>query len=569
MTVCLGNGQLILVFDQDCFGLGRRSFDRTAEDRFCFGNAQLPTNERRFMDPQVKRALISVSDKMGLTDFAKGLVAAGVQIFSTGGTKRHLETNGVPVTDVTDYTGFPEMMSGRLKTLHPKVHGGILCRRDDEADMKSASEYGIEPFELVVVNLYPFEATIAKPGVTDAEAIENIDIGGPTMVRAAAKNHRFVGIVTNAGQYAPVLEQIQQNGALSLQMRRSLARDAFAHTASYDAAIARYFAEHDGAAVFPNTISSALKLSSELRYGENPHQRAALYVDPKYDGPSAVSARQLNGKELSYNNILDLDAALTMARSFDRPAVAVLKHNNPCGAAVAETISEAVRKGMEGDPLSAFGSILGVNRRVDEASANYLAQPGLFVEAIIAPSFSPEALNILTTVPKWHANVRLLECGGDELAPASSSWVVRNLTGGALLQDADVENDPEEDWRVVTDKAPTEEQMRDLRFAWSMVRHVKSNAIVLCKDEMLVGVGAGQMSRVDSVEISVKKAGDRAQGAVLASDAFFPFDDGVRAAKGVVAVIQPGGSKRDQEVIDACNELGIAMIFTGRRHFKH
>jgi phosphoribosylaminoimidazolecarboxamide formyltransferase/IMP cyclohydrolase len=521
------------------------------------------------MDPQVKRALISVSDKTGLAEFAKGLVAAGVQIFSTGGTKRHLETNGVLVTDVTEYTNFPEMMSGRLKTLHPKVHGGILCRRDDEADMNSAREYGIEPFELVVVNLYPFEATIAKPGVTDAEAIENIDIGGPTMVRAAAKNHNFVGIVTDSKQYDPVLEQVQQNGALTLQMRRSLARDAFAHTASYDAAIARYFAEHDGVATFPETVSAALKLSSELRYGENPHQRAALYVDPKYTGPSAVSARQLNGKELSYNNILDLDAALSMVRSFERPAVAVLKHNNPCGAAVADTIGEAVRKGMEGDPLSAYGSILGINRQVDEAVADYLVQPGLFVEAIIAPSFSPKALEILTTVPKWHTNVRLLECGGDELSAAPESWIIRNLTGGALLQDADVLNDPEEEWHVVTDKAPTDEQMRDLRFAWAMVRHVKSNAIVLCKDEMLIGVGAGQMSRVDSVEISMKKAGERASGSVLASDAFFPFDDGVRMAKGVAAVIQPGGSKRDQEVIDACNELGIAMVFSGRRHFKH
>ncbi len=519
------------------------------------------------MDPQVKRALISVSDKMGLADFAKGLVAAGVQLFSTGGTKRYLESNEIPVADVTDYTGFPEMMDGRLKTLHPKVHGGILCRRDDETDMKSASDHGIEPFELVVVNLYPFEATVAKEGVTDAEAIENIDIGGPTMVRAAAKNHRFVGIVTSAEQYSRVLEEIQQNGALSMQLRRSLARDAFAHTASYDAAIARYFAEHDGAAVFPNTISSAMKLVTELRYGENPHQRAALYVDPKYKGASAVTARQLNGKELSYNNLLDADAALAMARSFDKPAVAVLKHNNPCGAAVAETIADAVRKGMEGDPLSAFGSILGVNREVDEDSANYLAQPGLFVEAIIAPSFSPKALEILTTVPKWKANVRLLETG--EFGRAPSGWVVRPLTGGALLQDGDVEIDPEEDWRVVTEKAPTEEQMRDLRFGWEMVRHVKSNAIVLAKDEALVGVGAGQMSRVDSVEISVEKAGDRAQGAVLASDAFFPFPDGIEAAKGVVAVIQPGGSKNDQAVIDACNKLGIAMIFTGRRHFKH
>lgn len=525
--------------------------------------------ERDVMDPQVKRALISVSDKMGLSDFANGLAAAGVQIFSTGGTMRYLEANGVPVTDVTEYTGFPEMMSGRLKTLHPKVHGGILCRRDDAEDMASASEYGIEPFELVVVNLYPFEATVAKENVTDAEAIENIDIGGPTMVRAAAKNHKFVGIVTSPSQYSHVLEQIQQSGSLSLQMRRSLARDAFAHTAAYDGAIARYFAEHDGASVFPHSLTTSMKLASELRYGENPHQRAALYCDPKYRGVSAVSARQLNGKELSYNNYLDLDAALTMCRSFERPAVAVLKHNNPCGAAVADTVLDALKKGMEGDPLSAFGSIIGVNRTLDEECANYLAQPGLFVEAILAPSFTPKALEILTTVPKWKLNVRLLEGGGEVFSPMEKGWSLRPLVGGALLQDADTEVDPEVDWRVVTETAPSEEQLRDLRFAWAMVRHVKSNAIVLVKDEMLVGVGAGQMSRVDSVEISVKKAGERANGAVLASDAFFPFADGIEAAKGVVAVIQPGGSKRDQEVIDACNRLGIPMIFTGRRHFRH
>ena len=520
------------------------------------------------MDPLVKRALISVSDKTGLADFAKGLVDAGVQIFSTGGTRRYLESNNIPVIDVAEYTCFPEMMDGRLKTLHPRVHGGILCRRDNEDDMNSVHEHGIVPFELVVVNLYPFESTIAKTDVTDLEAIENIDIGGPTMVRAAAKNYRFVGVVTNVGQYASVIAQIQHGGVLSLQLRRSLARDAFARTAAYDVAISRYFAEHEGGKV-PSTISSVLNLSCELRYGENPHQRAALYVDPKYDGPSVVSARQLNGKALSYNNILDLDAALTMVRSFERPAVAVLKHNNPCGAAVADTIVEAVRKGMEGDPLSAYGSILGLNRKVDEATASFLTQPNLFVEAIIAPSFTSQALKILTTVPRWHVNVRLLECGCDSFTAVPPSWVVRNLSGGALFQDADVEKDSEENWCVVTDKVPTEEQMRDLRFAWAMVRHVKSNAIVLCRNEMLVGVGAGQMSRVDSVEIAVKKAGDRAQGAVLASDAFFPFDDGIRAARGIVAVIQPGGSKRDQSVIDACNELDISMIFTGRRHFKH
>ncbi len=518
--------------------------------------------------PKVKRALISVSDKIGLADFARGLVEAGVEIFSTGGTRRHLEENGIPVTDVTAYTGFPEMMGGRLKTLHPKVHGGILCRRDDESDMASAAEHGIVPFELVVVNLYPFEATVAREDVTDAEAIENIDIGGPTMVRAAAKNHQFCSIVTDSVQYPIVLEQIQENGCTTLQLRRSLARDAFSHTAAYDSAISRYFIERsESAEVFPTSLSISFKRATVLRYGENPHQQAALYASSKSPSASVVAARQLNGKELSYNNILDLDAALSLVRFFNDPAVCVMKHNNPCGMAVGKTIAEALKKGMEGDPLSAFGSVLGFNREVDAESAEYLSTPGLFVEGIVAPSFSAEALEILTTKPKWKLNVRLLECGSLDKKPAR--WAIRPLEGGALLQEADIEDDPEDQWRVVTEKKPTEEQMADLRFAWKVVRHVKSNAIVLCKNEMLIGTGAGQMSRVDSVEISVKKAGNRIVNSVLASDAFFPFPDGIEAAKGVTAVIQPGGSRNDEVVIEACNKLGIAMIFTGRRHFKH
>ncbi|MDO5581739.1 MAG: bifunctional phosphoribosylaminoimidazolecarboxamide formyltransferase/IMP cyclohydrolase [Planctomycetia bacterium] len=517
--------------------------------------------------PQIKRALISVSDKFGLSDFAKGLAAAGVQIFSTGGTRHHLEQNGVPVIDITEYTGFPEMMGGRLKTLHPKVHGGILCRRDDESDMKSAAEYGIEPFDLVVVNLYPFAATIAREDVTDEEAIENIDIGGPTMVRAAAKNHQYCSIVTNSGQYPIVLEQIESTGCTTLQLRRSLAKDAFAHTAEYDAAIARYFADRSEPEVFPARYTANYKRTSVLRYGENPHQQAALYALENARSASIVASRQLNGKDLSYNNILDLDAALSLVRAFDDTAVCVLKHNNPCGAAIASTVEEAVKKAMAGDPLSAFGSVLGFNREVDAAAAEYLSTPGLFVEAIVAPTFSPEAVEILTTKPKWKLNVRLVECGSLDKGP--SKWIFRPLEGGALLQEADVDRDPEDQWRVVTEKKPTDEQMADLRFSWEIVRHVKSNAIVICKDQMLLGSGAGQMSRVDSVEIAVKKAGDRIENAVLASDAFFPFPDGIEAAKGVVAVIQPGGSRNDESVIEACNKAGIAMIFTGRRHFKH
>lgn len=527
----------------------------------------LLAERHRMNSPQIKRALISVSNKMGLTDFAKELVAAGVKIFSTGGTKKHLQQNDIPVTDITDYTGFPEMMDGRLKTLHPKVHGGILCRRDNAEDMDIAADHGIEPFDLIVVNLYPFEATVAKEGVTDAEAIENIDIGGPTMVRAAAKNHEFCTIVTNPGQYSIVLEQIKATGRTTLALRRSLMLDAFSHTAAYDTAISQFFAGRNDKETFPGAITAHYTRSTVLRYGENPHQQAALYAETKNQAANIVASRQLNGKELSYNNILDLDAALTFVRSFDQPAVAVLKHNNPCGAAVDSVLSKAVEKAMAGDPLSAFGSILGFNREVDAASAEFLATPGLFVEAIVAPKFSPEALEILTTKPKWKLNVRLLECGS--LSTKPSRWITRPITGGALLQEADVAKDPEDQWQVVTEVKPTEEQMNDLRFAWEVVRHVKSNAITICKNGMLLGAGAGQMSRVDSVKIAVEKAGDRIKDAVLASDAFFPFPDGIEAAKDVVAVIQPGGSRNDSIVIETCNKLGIAMVFTGRRHFKH
>ena len=519
--------------------------------------------------PIVKRALLSVSDKTGLLDFARGLVAAGVELVSTGGTRRHLEEAGVPVTDVSQYTGFPEMMEGRLKTLHPKVHGGILCRRDRADDMASAAQHGILPFELVVVNLYPFAATVAKPDVTWDHAIENIDIGGPTMVRAASKNHDFVAIATDPGQYAEVLAQIQSHGCTTLELRRRLAGEAFAHTAEYDRAIADFFAGQRAEGGFPGTYGVALRRQSLLRYGENPHQLAAVYAASGASGPSLVAGKQLHGKELSYNNLLDLDAAMGIVRGFCDPAAVVIKHNNPCGAAEAATLSQALASAMAGDPLSAFGSVLGLNRPVDAATAEVLAAPGLFVEAIVAPEFSPEAFTILTTKPKWKANVRLVAVG--PLGPAPRGLVPRFISGGALLQEADVLPDPEADWKVVTRTQPAAAQLADLRFAWEMVRHVKSNAIVICKDRMLLGAGAGQMSRVDSTEIAVSKAGQRAQGAVLGSDAFFPFPDSIdrAAAAGVTALIQPGGSKNDNDVIAACDRLGLAMIFTGRRHFKH
>jgi phosphoribosylaminoimidazolecarboxamide formyltransferase/IMP cyclohydrolase len=519
--------------------------------------------------PRVERALISVSDKFGLGQFARGLSAAGVEIYSTGGTRRHLEAEGLAVRDISEYTGFPEMMDGRLKTLHPKVHGGILCRRDNPQDMAALAEYGIVAFELVVVNLYPFETTTARPGVTLEQAIEQIDIGGPTLIRAAAKNHAFTTIACDPQQYSAVLDQVTDDGRTTPELRRRLATEAFAHTARYDRAIADYFAGITAEGPFPGTINLGLRRKTVLRYGENPHQRAALYAQPRSNGASVVGALQLHGKELSYNNLLDLDGALAIVRQFDEPAAAVIKHTNPCGAAVAGRLDDALRRALEGDPLSAFGSVLGLNRKVDRKTAQVLTEPGLFIEAIVAPDFLLEAIEILTTRPKWKANVRLLKVG--DLEPSRPHMVYRCLEGGLLMQDADVLPDPEAEWKVVTDRQPSPDQLSELRFAWGICRHVKSNAIVLTKDHMLLGAGAGQMSRVDSVAIAVEKAADRLPGSVLASDAFFPFPDSIEkaAAAGVTAVIQPGGSKRDDEVIAACNQHRMPMVFTGRRHFKH
>ncbi len=519
--------------------------------------------------PPLKRALMSVSDKLGLAGFARGLVDVGVEIFSTGGTRRHMESEGIPVRDVSEYTGFPEMMGGRLKTLHPKVAGGILCRHDNPDDMKALADHGIVTFELVVINLYPFEATIAREGVTMAEAIEQIDIGGPTLIRAAAKNHAFATVATSPEQYSSILEEVAADGCTTWELRKKLAREAFACTARYDQAIAAYFAGQAAEGPFPATLSVAMTRKGVLRYGENPHQQAAVYAKPKAEAASVVAAKKLHGKDLSYNNLLDLDCALAIVRSFAEPAASVIKHNNPCGAASASTLAEALRSAMAGDPVSAFGSVLGLNRVVDAATAEVLTEPGLFIEAIVAPDFEPEALEILTTKPKWKANVRLLKVG--DLDQEEERWIYRCIEGGVLMQEADVLPDPEDEWQVVTDAKPTDAQAGDLRFAWAIVRHVKSNAIVVCKDRMLLGAGAGQMSRVDSTEIAIKKGGDRVKSSVLGSDAFFPFPDSIdRAAEaGIVAVIQPGGSKKDDEVIAACNKHGLSMIFTGRRHFKH
>lgn len=524
------------------------------------------------MTSRIERALISVSDKTGLTDFARGLHELGIEIFSTGGTAKSIAEAGIPVRDVADYTNFPEMMDGRLKTLHPKIFGGILCRHDRPDDMTGIGEHGIVPFGLVVVNLYPFQETVAKPDVSFDQAIEKIDIGGPSLVRAAAKNHAFVAVATSPTQYGEILESLREESAVTPELRRRLAAEAFAHTADYDRAIANWFARQTAEKdeVFPATIHLSLKRRSALRYGENPHQSAALYeqVDAPA-GSNLLSAKQLNGKELSYNNLLDADAALAIARSLPGYGVSVIKHNNPCGAASGDSIGDATRKAMEGDPVSAFGSILGFNHPVDVEAAEYLASPGLFVEAIVAPSFEPAAVEILTTKPKWKANVRLLEVGPLDVPQQCVQY--RHIDGGMLMQGADIMPDVHADWTVVTKAQPDDRQMAELRFAWAIVRHVKSNAIVLCRDQSLVGAGAGQMSRVDSVMIAIRKAGDRVQGSVLGSDAFFPFPDSIHeaAAAGVAAFIQPGGSRRDQEVIDACDEHGLPMVFTGRRHFRH
>ena len=498
-----------------------------------------------------------------------GLQRLGVELFSTGGTRRHLEQSGVTVRDVSEYTGFPEMLDGRLKTLHPKIFGGILGIRSNEDHVSSMAQYDIAPIDLVVVNLYPFAATAAKVGSTREEIIEQIDIGGPSLVRAAAKNHADVAVATSPEQYGELLSMLETVGGTTLALRQQLAYEAFEHTAAYDRGIADYLGGEAISRDFPATMNVSLRRKMQLRYGENPHQRAALYSDPRVRTANLVSARQISGKELSYNNLLDLDAALEIVRGCTQPACSVIKHNNPCGAATAEKLARACRKALAGDPLSAFGSVLGFNRTIDVQTAEVLCEPGLFIEAIVAPDYEAAAVGILTSKPKWRENVRLMQVG--RLDDPSQALQHRFISGGLLVQDADRMPSAPLQWKTVTDTDVADALWDDVAFAWDMVRYVKSNAIVLAKDTSLVGVGAGQMSRVDSVEIAIDKAGDRARGAVLASDAFFPFADSIAAAAeaGIVAVIQPGGSRRDDEVIEACNRYDIPMILTGRRHFRH
>ena len=526
----------------------------------------------------VRRALISVSDKTGIVDFARELTALGVEILSTGGTYKLLKDNGVAAVEVADYTGFPEMMDGRVKTLHPKIHGGILGRRD--LDGAVMAEHGITPIDLVAVNLYPFATTVAKPGCTLPDAIENIDIGGPTMVRSAAKNHKDVAIVVNAGDYADILASLQ-NGGLTYAQRFDLALKAFEHTAAYDGMIANYLGTVDQAAetlstegrgAFPRTFNSQFIKAQEMRYGENPHQIAAFYVEPQKGEASVASAVQLQGKELSYNNVADTDAALECVKSFVKPACVIVKHANPCGVAVVPENEGGIRKAYDlayaTDSESAFGGIIAFNRELDGDTAKAIVERQ-FVEVIIAPKVSAEARAVVAA----KANVRLLECG-EWPAERAAGWDFKRVNGGLLVQSRDTGMITEADLKVVTQRAPSEQEIHDLVFAWKVAKFVKSNAIVYAKNRQTVGVGAGQMSRVNSARIAAIKAehaGLQVQGAVMASDAFFPFRDGIdNAAKaGITAVIQPGGSMRDQEVIDAANEAGIAMVFTGMRHFRH
>ncbi len=518
---------------------------------------------------QIKRALISVSDKTGVVEFAQGLHTLGVEILSTGGTARLLQENGIPVTEVSDYTGFPEMMAGRVKTLHPKIHGGILGRRGtDDAVM---AEHGIQPIDLVAVNLYPFEQTVADPDCDLATAIENIDIGGPAMIRAAAKNHRDVAVVVDPLDYARVLAEMKQNAnALSDATRFDLAVKTFEHTARYDGAIANYLGAvqpDGGRRDFPRTFNCQFRQVQTMRYGENPHQKAAFFVEHELEEASVATARQLQGKELSYNNIADTDAALECVKQFDEgPACVIVKHANPCGVALGKTLLEAYDRAYATDPESAFGGIIAFNRELDGETAAAIVERQ-FVEVIIAPRVSSAAAEAVAA----KKNVRLLECGEWPEAPAARLDFKR-VNGGLLVQDADLALYNE--LTVVTQRAPTEEEMRDLLFTWRVAKFVKSNAIVYGRNRQTIGVGAGQMSRVNSARIAAIKAqhaGLEVKGSVMASDAFFPFRDGIdnAAEAGIAAVIQPGGSMRDEEVIAAADEHGMAMVFTGMRHFRH
>jgi phosphoribosylaminoimidazolecarboxamide formyltransferase / IMP cyclohydrolase len=525
---------------------------------------------------RIQRAILSVTDKTGLADFARKLSARGIELISTGGTAKLLRDSGVAVKDISDLTDFPEMLDGRVKTLHPKVHGGILYRRDDRRHVAAVAEHGIAPVDMVVVNLYAFEKTAAKPDVAFEELIENIDIGGPSMIRSAAKNFHDVAIVTSPADYDSIVNELEREGGrLSLATKWRLAQKAFATTAAYDSVIASTlervtfgagtFQLKPDLMAFPGTLRLSFQKTLDLRYGENPHQKAAMYSDGT--GAGVANSRQLQGKELSYNNIVDLQAAWDLAQEFnennsgdDAPFCAIIKHTNPCGAATGKSLAEAYKRALECDPVSAFGGVIGVNRPVDAEAAEEMHK--LFLEVIAAPAFD-EAAKAKFASKK---NLRLVEVTAD-----NQKWTLKNVSGGLLVQDADIHPLQDADLKVVTKRAPTPEETRALLFAWKICKHVKSNAIVYARDGQTVGVGAGQMSRVDAAKIGAMKAQLPLPGTVAASDAFFPFPDGVEeiAKAGATAIIQPGGSQRDPEVIDAADRLGLAMIFTGVRHFRH
>jgi phosphoribosylaminoimidazolecarboxamide formyltransferase / IMP cyclohydrolase len=517
--------------------------------------------------PRLRRAILSVTDKSGLVDFARKLSALNIELISTGGTARLLRESGIAVKDISELTGFPEMLDGRVKTLHPKVHGGILHRRADPKHVAAVAEHGIAPVDMVVVNLYAFEKTAEKAGVAFEELIENIDIGGPSMIRSAAKNFHDVAVVTSPVDYDSIADELQsEGGSLSLRTKWRLAQKAFATTAAYDSAIASTlervnadnFQLQPEAGSFPANLRFSFHKIVDLRYGENPHQKAAMYSDGS--GHGVANARQLQGKELSYNNIVDLQAAWDVAQEFEEPVCAIIKHTNPCGTATGKTLVEAYKRALECDPVSAFGGVIGVNRPVDAEAAEEMHK--LFLEVIAAPAFD-EAAKAKFASKK---NLRLVE-----VTPADQKWILKNVSGGMLVQDADIRPLGTADLKVVTQRAPTPEETRALLFAWIVCKHVKSNAIVYARDGQTVGVGAGQMSRVDAAKVGAMKAQLPLRGTVAASDAFFPFPDGVEeiAKAGATAIIQPGGSQRDPEVIAAADRLGLAMIFTGVRHFRH
>ena len=531
---------------------------------------------------KIARALISTYDKTDLLNIATALTERGVEILSTGGTAQHLRDAGIDIVDVSDYTGFPEMLDGRVKTLHPKVHAGILAEWDNGEHKAQAEAHDIGPIDMVICNLYPFEATIAKPDVTLPEAIENIDIGGPTMIRAAAKNYRHVAVLTTPSQYSQIIADLDANdGCLSEERRFELAKAGFAHTAHYDTAIAAYltdldFVDSKGEATSPlrdefefdEALTLHFKKERTLRYGENPHQRAAFYRTETSPGPSAAWATQRSGQPLSFNNLLDLEAALEIVKDFKTPACAIIKHNNPCGLATADNLQDAFANALECDRTSAFGSIVGLNRKVTLQTANIIreaANAGVKIDAIIAPSYTEKALRALSRVKRRP----ILEAGS--LSAAESVLQIRNITGGVLVQDPDVHDLGADDLEVATSRAPTETEIESLLFAWKACKHVKSNCILLAQGTQSVGIGAGQMSRVDAAIIAIRKAGEKAKGAVLASDAYFPFPDGVEIAgeAGISAIIQPGGSVNDKPVIETADAYGIAMVLTGVRHFRH